>query len=399
MHAQQVCHKIMNNACAWMHGLRRAALSACILAAIGERRLSVTGLGRGMDSLAREKHCIKRADRLLSNGHLHREQRDIYHAFSHIMIGATQRPVILVDWSDLDGGKRHFLLRAAVALQGRSLTLYEEVHSVATKEKPKVHKVFLRRLKEMLPENCYPIMVTDSGFRTPWFRMIEALGWDWVGRIRNRHMVKQRVDSAWVDAKVFYDYATQTAKYLGRVQLTRRAPIECSLVIYKGKARGRVKENKFGQRARSRHSERNAHREKEPWLLATSLPVTSKLAKRVKNIYATRMQIEEGFRDNKSVRFGLGFELNNTQNKERLQILLLIASLATVMLWLLGTIAKQSGQHWQYQANTVRTKNVLSVIYLGLRIANDERFIMYESDVTYAAKILWETMAEHANQW
>ena len=29
-------------------------------------------------------------------------------------------------------------------------------------------------------------MVTDAGFRGPWFRDVEARGWDWVGRIRNR---------------------------------------------------------------------------------------------------------------------------------------------------------------------------------------------------------------------
>lgn len=56
-------------------------------------------------------------------------------------------------------------------------------------------------------------------------------------------------------------------------------------------------------------------------------------------------------------------------------MLLLIASLATFVLWMLGTMAKQSEQHWQYQANTVKDKNILSVIFLGLRVAHDKRFI------------------------
>lgn len=70
--------KILNNACPWMHQNRRAALTEVILAAIGERRLSETGLGRAIDSDAREKHCIKRADRLIGNAHLYREFPDIY---------------------------------------------------------------------------------------------------------------------------------------------------------------------------------------------------------------------------------------------------------------------------------------------------------------------------------
>jgi len=60
-------------------------------------------------------------------------------------------------------------------------------------------------------------------------------------------------------------------------------------------------------------SEVHAEREKEPWLLATSLPVTSTLAKKVVKLYSARMQIEESFRDIKSYRFGAGLELNLTR--------------------------------------------------------------------------------------
>jgi hypothetical protein len=59
-----------------------------------------------------------------------------------------------------------------------------------SKEKPKVHEQFLKVLQKRLPPRCRPILVTDPGFRTPWFKQVEALGWDWVGRIRNRHEVQ-----------------------------------------------------------------------------------------------------------------------------------------------------------------------------------------------------------------
>lgn len=399
MHAKQVCHKIINNALDWMHTLRRASLNACVLAAINERRLSVTGLGRAIESDAKEKHCIKRADRLLSNTYLHHEHRDIYHAVSKIIIGATRRPVILVDWSDLDDRKQHFLLRAAVALEGRSLTIYEEVHTIKTKEKPEVHRVFLKRIKEMLNEKCTPIIVTDSGFRTPWFKEVEKLGWDWVGRIRHRHYYSTDKESEWIAAKSLYCQASSLAKYIGQVYLTKRDPITCGLVLCKGKAKGRIKKTRQGERACSAHSKKNARRESEPWLLATSLRVTSKLAKQVVRIYATRMQIEEAFRDTKSLRYGIGFELNLTQNQKRLQVLLLIAMLAAFVLWLLGTIAKTSDQHRHYQANSVKNRNVLSVIYLGLRIANDKRFNMNNRDIVSASNILWKSVVNYDNSW
>lgn len=85
------------------------------------------------------------------------------------------------------------------------------------------HYFFLQRLKAMLAHECCPIIVTDAGFRTPWFREIESLSWDWVGRIRNRHMIKycNNSDNNWQDCKTCYPHATSTAKHLGRVQLIR----------------------------------------------------------------------------------------------------------------------------------------------------------------------------------
>jgi len=126
MHARKVSHKIINNACSWMHATRRNALVEVVLAAVKERRLTVTGLGRALDSNAKEKHCIKRIDRLLGNEHLFRESYDVYFAFTRLIIGNAQRPVILIDWSDLDPYKHHYLLRASVALEGRAMTLHEE---------------------------------------------------------------------------------------------------------------------------------------------------------------------------------------------------------------------------------------------------------------------------------
>ena len=163
-------------------------------------------------------------------------------------------------------------------------------------------------------------------------------------------------DNNWKDCKTFHSQATSIPKHLGRVQLTRATPLECELVIYKGKPKGRSKKTKFGERARSSHSEKNAAKEKEPWLLASSMQVNSKLAKQIKNIYATRMQIEETFRDVKSARFGLGFELNESYKPKRLQILLMIVMLALFVLWILGMIAEMTNQHRQYQANTETKK-------------------------------------------
>lgn len=190
MQAKQVLHKIMMNTCPDMHKTRRSALEANVLSALTGQRLTVTDLGRSITSSTTQKHRIKRADRLLSNHHLHHETTGVYRAINHQLLGGQKRPVILVDWSDLDEYKQHFLLRAALAIEGRSVTLYEQVYTVEQKEKLLIHTQFLNQLKAVLPEGCQPIIVTDAGFRTTWFTLIEELKWDWLGRIRNRHSMR-----------------------------------------------------------------------------------------------------------------------------------------------------------------------------------------------------------------
>jgi len=51
-------------------------------------------------------------------------------------------------------------------------------------------------------------------------------------------------------------------------------------------------------------------------------------------------------------------------------------------------VSKITKQHRQYQANSVKNKNVLFVNYLGLRVANDQRFIVHETDI----RIVYRTL-------
>ncbi len=78
------------------------------------------------------------------------------------------------------------------------------------------------------------------------------------------------------------------------------------------------------------------------------------------------MQIEEGFRDVKSPQFGLGFGMHQSRQGKRIEILLLIAMLANVVVMVAGLQVRDSGQQRRYQSNTIRHRNVLSVWRLGL---------------------------------
>jgi hypothetical protein len=388
MQAKQVLHKVVTGVSEGMHGRRRTALEAMVWSAITGQELTVTGLGRSMESEAKEKHCIKRADRLLSNANLHGERCALYGGMARWLVADQVRPVILVDWSDLDETKTHQVLRASLAVAGRALTLYEEVHGRETAVKRATERGFLETLQKVLGKNCQPVIVADAGFRTPWFKAVESLGWCWISRIRHRHHVRLEADGPWEPAKKLHAQASSTPRFLGEVSLTESAPHVCRLVVYKGKPKGRHRLTRFGKRARSRHSEKNARAAREPWLLATNLPASRGLAKTVVRIYKARMQIEEAFRDLKSTRFGLGMAHHRTSQLERLAILLLIAALALLVLWLIGTAARERGYARHYQANTVRSYHVLSVVFLGLRVCQRRRDALTADDIAAAFQLI-----------
>ena len=365
MNAYTILTKIISLVSFNMHKTRQKSLIASVQSLTNGNAATVTCIGRGIRSRAFEKHRIKRADRLLSNANLHREAPDLYHAICYLFC-RSKHPVIAVDWSDLDDCKGQFLLRAAMTVKGRPMTLYQEVHSNNTKEKPATHKCFLSTLRAMLPAGCEPIIVTDAGFKSPWFRQVRALGWHIVGRVRKPHFYSLDGGATWQSIVQLYQQATCRPRRFDVAQIARYKPFECTLILFKGKNKGRHATNPDGSRKQSKISLTNARGADDPWLLATSLPAHRNLSKQVVAIYRQRMQIEEGFRDMKSTRFGLGFEQNNSVKPVRLNILILLTTLASLAVILLGMVSTITNKHRRFQANTA-TKPVLSFHTLGLR--------------------------------
>jgi hypothetical protein len=123
MHAIRILQQRLRTHCPQIHLKRLSALLACVAAALSARCLTLTELGRSLPSQARVKHSIKRVDRLLGNRQLGRERFDIYQAVCRWLLGRSQRPIIVVDWSVLTADRGGQLLRAALPVHGRTLTL------------------------------------------------------------------------------------------------------------------------------------------------------------------------------------------------------------------------------------------------------------------------------------
>ncbi len=333
-------------------------------------RLSLTCLGRAIAGRTSSKHGIKRIDRLLGNEALHRQRILFFHAIARRVIGRTPCPVILVDWTSVTPDL--WALVAAVAFEGRALVVYAEAHPISRYMKPQVNVAFLRCLKDVLPKECRPTLVADAGFRAPWMRLVEKMGWNYVVRVRSPVKIRRTYGRGWILVRFLFGLTGSTPNDFGRVEIGKEGRYACRLVgIRKREPKEAPKDDVHAHDRGVRRQRRTAF---EPWMLATSLDCSSAT---VVGIYAKRMQIEETFRDAKSPRLGVSLSHARTNSAERADILLLLAALMHLVSVLVGIAAEAARLHLREQANTVTTRRVLSLSTLGrLVLSNGNDWIL-----------------------
>ncbi|MBI3896999.1 MAG: IS4 family transposase [Gammaproteobacteria bacterium] len=331
LHAVAVLQKCLSDVFQQMHAARTRVLLGAVAALICSRRLILMELARAWPGASRVRAPLKRLDRLLGNAHLIEESERCYAAMARWLVRGD-RPILVIDWSDLKTDGSLHLLRAGIPVGGRTLTVLETIHPEREKNSARVERAFLRRLKALLPPAVKPILVTDAGFRAPWFRAVTKLGWDYVGRVRHRTYVQLAEDGGWITNRSLHTVARPQPKRFTAARLVRNAPWQCDLILVRKPRRGRKALTRRGQRARSRQNLKAAQSAREPWLLATSLTEVSH--PQIVAIYAKRMQIEESFRDLKCDRYGCAVGDSLTRRDKRLAVLLLLHALATFVAWL-----------------------------------------------------------------
>lgn len=340
-----------------IHVVRLKAVAFAVEALIHGGRLSLTAIGRAARGTTRPKHSVKRVDRLLGNEHLN-EERPVFAAALAEKVLNRVHPLIAVDWTKLDG--RLYALVAAIPIQGRAVPLYAEVHDQTVHGTPQIERRFLERLATCIPDGVRPIIMTDAGFRTPWFRAVRALDWDYVGRLQGAAQVCR--NGTWTPADKLSVTASPTD--LGNIPAIKTARTTHRVICAKPKRgpKRRRQRSKLDQAS----IEKKRRRAKQNCVLVTSRQEGT--AAQVMKMYGARWEIEEMFRDLKSARFGWGLEHARTKDPRRYEILLLLGGLAMLAVLLVGLGAEKAGAHMAYQANTIRNRRVLSLTLLGRTI-------------------------------
>lgn len=360
MRALEILHDQLQSGMAFLHAKRWRALWCCVQALLIGKQLWLTGLGRQWPTAARRKHGIKAVDRFLGNPEVSRQRFQIAQALvAYVLPKQCRRPIVLVDTMEI----RHKIIAitASLAHNGRALPIWSTITKALRMNAAECRR-FLDELKKVFPTdlNLRPVIVTDGGFESAWFDELDRLGWDYAGRVRGQSKILHR--GRWLRCQQLHHLATKRPKNLGWAKFPMRNPRQRRLVLSKlPKSRHRrIKTRRGpGNDSNYKHYRKNAH---EPLLLTTSL--TSRSV-HIVEIYKLRMQIEQSFRDLKCFRWGWSLRHCRTRSRSRLELLLLVASIATIVQQLVGIAGEASHLDRRHQANTVRDRRVLSVFLLG----------------------------------
>lgn len=349
-----------------IHAARRRVLSAVVSAAMGGQCVSLTRLSRGVLGAGCLKSAIKRVDRLIGHPWIAQEAQIVGHKLLAVLCQVGLPLVIAVDWSAVSPGGKFVELRAAVTWlgMGRALTVYQQVYPLSKLGNAKAERLLLDSLHAWVGEGVQVTVVTDAGFRRPWFAQVERLGWSWIGRIRRGvNVSRDRVH--WVSAAQWFEHATGSARRWSRCYLSKKAAWPCDMVLYRGRARGRKLYRCPGHGSTPKAAKEARASAHEPWLLAHSPKLSEYRPDEIVAMYARRVHIEECFRDTKSAVYGMGLEIGRSRSALRLHALLLIATLAAFLLWHIGQLGEAEGLHRRFKATT-RAARELSVITLAM---------------------------------
>ena len=108
--------------------------------------------------------------------------------------------------------------------------------------------------------------------------------------------------------------------------------------------------------------------------MTSSQPSRVVRSKQIVGIYKTRMQIEEGFRDCKSVHYGLCLSQHRRMNRQRRSVLCLIAACAIFILWCIGVAGTQTAIARQVRVNSSSKRTSYSTIFLARLLLAQSHF-------------------------
>lgn len=277
------------------------------------------------------KHCIKQFDRLLSNCHV--SPWALAPAWIRYVVGDRREIVVALDWTEFDADDHSTLALYLVTRHGRATPLvWKTVQQSNLKGRRNQYEdELLEHFHDALPEGVQVTVLADRGFGDQKrYAHLTKLGFGYVIRFREGILVTdesgaQKPASDWLPK-------SGRARMHKQMGVTEDCYIVPAVVVAHDK------------------------RMKEPWCLATSR--SDLTASAVVSLYGKRFTIEETFRDNKNIHFGMGLSATHIGSADRRDRLLFVAALAHVLLTLLGAAGERTGLDRHLKCNTTKRRTL-----------------------------------------
>ena len=320
---------------------RSSCLARLVIGLMRGGRLGVAAIGRHVRTKTTDKHHIKSVDRFLGNQAL--DLSVLWRSLAALASSQRPRLFVLLDWTDLHHDKLEALV-AAVSYGGRALPIAWATTRKGIYERSRnlFETNFCRLLKTLVPDTVELVIVADRGFgRASLFRALRKAGIHFIVRIRKDvHLIDLRGHGPLRNRRIKRGQTRDLPNSLYGDDA--RAPVRA--VITFGLATG-------------------SKQPKQPWYLATDIPPDELAACSIVAAYKLRMRIEHNFRDHKSMRYGFQLRSVRLSTLERYDRLFAIASLALLMLVLIGAQAERRHLNQTFRANTstVRTHSLFTI--------------------------------------
>ncbi len=368
MHNRQSIQDILKKSLPGIHKKRIESLIEMANSLLNGASLTLSSLGRNLSGKALEKSKIHRADSIIGNGLLNRDGLLISKALVDHFFRDRDTLYVLIDGSGCCSDER-YILQASIANigLGRSQPIHSVVYETGTNAHINAQDLLLRELQFIFSgTKARIVLITDAGFYSPWFNKVTETGWDYLGRVRGTVKTNRNGSRQWQTPQELYSLATNKPLCLGKAILGKDKKRKSNGTLYLIKKNKKGRKKPLSKQRYPQEEKQYKQMYKDPWLLISSLD--SEEPATIVNMYALRMQIEQNFRDIKSSQYGFGLEESGTRDLMRLNNLLLIATIATFIAFVIGLCAEQYGLHRSFQANTIKHRRVLSLIYLGKRV-------------------------------
>ena len=315
-----------------LHALRVLSLANGVVGVLHAAVLSIHAIGRGYAQAVggNKKHGVKQTDRLLSNDGI-----GVWSLFANwvrFVVRERKEIVIALDWTDFDADGHSTLAAYLITSHGRATPLLWksfEKATIKTRRNEYEYSV-IERLHECLAPDVAITLLADRGFGDKkLYDFLKTLGWDFVIRFRGIIQVES-ADGVRKPASEWVPTGGRALMLCGAsVTVRKRCEVPAVVVVH-------------------------ARNMKEPWCLATTL--SKRKAADIIKLYGKRFTIEETFRDQKNLRFGLGLSATHIGSTARRDRLLFLSAIAHALLTLLGAAGEECGMDRMLKVNTVKRR-------------------------------------------